>query len=164
MRVLALLRPRDLVERPSLAVLSPYREQMKALKNAIGKQTEGALSHLSQFSAAIEPGEFCGTVDSFQGAEADAVVISLVRNNTHSTPAKSLGFLRDNRRMNVLLSRAKWRLILIGSLSFYENIVALSAKVPDQDIGFLKKFLDALQVEVSQKQATIVPWSKLKGH
>jgi hypothetical protein len=65
--------------------------------------------------------------------------------------------------MNVLLSRAKWRLVLIGSRSFFENVVKFASKVPDQDIGFLQKFLDALDTEVKNGDATIVPWSKIKG-
>jgi superfamily I DNA and/or RNA helicase len=162
-KVLELLRSRDEKENPSLAVLSPYRQQVAAMRKSITRLTEGSLAHLGQFVPAIEPTEFCGTVDSFQGGEADAVVISLVRNNAHSTPAKALGFLRDNRRMNVLLSRAKWRLVLIGSRSFFENVVKFASKVPDQDIGFLQKFLDALDTEVKNGDATIVPWSKIKG-
>jgi superfamily I DNA and/or RNA helicase len=162
-RALELLRARTTDSRPSLAVLSPYWQQVSALRRRIARQIDGSLRHLGDFTAGIEPSEFCGTVDSFQGGEADVVLVSLVRNNAHATPAKALGFLRDNRRMNVLLSRAKWRLILIGSLSFYRNIVQLAAKMPDQDIGFLAKFLDALNKAVAAKEGCIVPWAQLKG-
>ena len=99
----------------------------------------------------------------FQGGEADVVLISLVRNNAHSTPSKALGFLRDNRRMNVLVSRAKWRLILIGSLSFYRHIVGVSATMRDQDVGFLGNFIDSLNRAEGAKEACILPWSQLKG-
>lgn len=88
--------------------------------------------------------------------------MSLVRNNHHTSPSRALGFLRDNRRMNVLLSRAKWRLVIIGSLSFYDHVVANAAKLPDQDVGFLSTFLGALQEEVKQNNATIVPWATLR--
>lgn len=159
---LRLLRARQ-SELPSLAVLSPYWQQVMTLKQRIERNIDGTLSHLKEFAAAIDLAEFCGTVDSFQGGEADVVVVSLVRNNAHSTPARALGFLRDNRRMNVLLSRAKWRLILVGSLQFYKDVVERSAKLPDQDVGFLGKFFESLNRGVSAKEASIVPWSQLKG-
>ena len=162
-KVLELLHPRGQDTHPSLAILSPYREQVKLLRTRISQRRDGSLLHVGRFTAAIEPTDFCGTVDSFQGGEADLVLVSLVRNNHHATPAKALGFLRDNRRMNVLLSRAKWRLILIGSLAFYRNVVELSSRLPDQDIGFLGKFLDALKKGQACGEAAVVPWSQLQG-
>jgi len=87
----------------------------------------------------------------------------MVRNNHHATPARALGFLRDKRRMNVLLSRAKWRLIIVGSLAFYEHVVAVASKLPDQDIGFLSDFLEALESEKAAGHAAVVPWTTLKG-
>ena len=65
--------------------------------------------------------------------------------------------------MNVLLSRAKWRLIVIGSLAFYEHVVTIAKKLPDQDIGFLSDFLEALENERATGHATVVPWATLKG-
>ncbi len=160
---LELIRANGADKPPSLAVLSPYWEQVNLLRRKLQRDRDTTLAHLAAFAPAIEANEFCGTVDSFQGGEADLVFVSLVRNNAHATPAKALGFLRDNRRMNVLLSRAKWRLILIGSLSFFGHIVALADKLPDQDIGFLAKFLAALDKGVAAKEACIVPWPELKG-
>jgi hypothetical protein len=162
-RVLELLRTRDGAA-PSLAVLSPYWEQVKSIRSQISRHRDGKLLHLSAFTAAIDGKEFCGTVDSFQGGEADVVVVSLVRNNHHITPSRALGFLRDNRRMNVLLSRAKWRLIVIGSLSFYRTIVTQSTSLSDSDIGFLAKFLEALDKGVMAREAHIVPWAELRSH
>ncbi len=162
-RALELLRPQASGPQPSLAVLSPYWQQVKRLSQAISRNIDGSLAHIGAFTPAIEANEYCGTVDSFQGGEADVVVVSLVRNNAHATPAKALGFLRDNRRMNVLLSRAKWKLILIGSLSFYRNVMETAQQLPDQDIGFIKKFLEALDEAVNAKEASIVPSSRLWG-
>jgi hypothetical protein len=149
---------------PSLAVLSPYWQQVNEIKKRIQRNLDGSLAHLKQFKPGIEENAYCGTVDSFQGGEADLVIVSLVRNNAHATPSRALGFLRDNRRMNVLLSRAKWRMILIGSLSFYKNVVALASKLPDQDIGFLKRFLEALERGVQSDEACIVPWQDLRNN
>jgi ATP-dependent RNA/DNA helicase IGHMBP2 len=50
------------------------------------------------------------TIDSFQGQEADVIILSLVRSN----PDGNIGFLKDYRRMNVAMTRAKERLIVIG--------------------------------------------------
>jgi superfamily I DNA and/or RNA helicase len=87
----------------------------------------------------------------------------MVRNNGHATPAKALGFLRDNRRMNVLLSRAKWKLVMVGSLRFYENIVGLAQTFSEDEIGFLRKFLKALEATQKAGDASIIPWTKLNG-
>ena len=75
---------------------------------------------------------------AFQGNEADLVVVSLVRNNQHAFPQSALGFLSDPRRMNVLLSRAKWQLILVGSLDFLKTIVeAARGTENEKEIEFL---------------------------
>jgi superfamily I DNA and/or RNA helicase len=160
MRALGLLRP-DPKQAPSLAVLSPYREQVKALQQELERRRLTSLSHLSGFRPAVGDESFCGTVDSFQGDQADLVFISLVRNNGHAIPAKALGFLRDDRRMNVLLSRAKWRMIIVGSLTFYENIVDLAKALPDSDIGFLQRFLASLAKAKKAGDASVVPWTAL---
>lgn len=124
---------------PSLAVLSPYREQIKLIRSRISQDSR-ATDALVQFQPRFGDGEFCGTVDSFQGDEADIVVISLVRNNHHSTPTKALGFLQDVRRMNVLLSRAKWMMVVVGCLDFYGSVVEFAQAQPDADVDFLRKF------------------------
>jgi superfamily I DNA and/or RNA helicase len=65
------------------------------------------------------------TVDSFQGQEADVVIISLVRSNDEN----EIGFLKDYRRMNVALTRARKKLIVIGDSatiggdSFYQEML-----------------------------------------
>src|SRR5690606_1655230 len=156
-RVLSLLGSSDPQGRPSLAVLSPYWQQVRRIDRELDRGLEGTLSNLAGFVPAVNGSTYCGTVDSFQGGEADAVVISMVRNNHHATPARALGFLRDNRRMNVLLSRAKWRLVIVGSLAFYEHVVSVASKLPDQDIGFLSDFLEALESERAAGHAAVLP-------
>lgn len=159
-QVLKLLKP-DAANAPSLAVLSPYREQVKHLRNGIGSRLSDELSNVPGFKPAVGGEEYCGTVDSFQGDQADLVAISLVRNNWHGIPAKALGFLRDDRRMNVLLSRAKWRLIVVGSLRFFEHVVEHSKSLPsdsDNDVGFLERFLHSLDTAKKNGDASIVDW------
>ncbi len=161
LQVLKLLKADGGPNPPSLAVLSPYREQVNRLRHGIESRLAGELSNLSGFARAVGGEEFHGTVDSFQGDQADLVAVSLVRNNWHSIPAKALGFLRDDRRMNVLLSRAKWKLIVVGSLRFYESVVATSKSLPDADIGFLERFLRSLDEAKRAGDASIIPWSAL---
>lgn len=161
-RVLELIGPTERA-RPTLAVLSPYWQQVRRIERLISQHRDGKLAGLAQFNQAIDSQTYCGTVDSFQGGEADVVIVSLVRNNHHASPGRALGFLRDNRRMNVLLSRAKWRLIVVGSLSFYRQVVNSAAKLPDQNVGFLSEFLASIEEEEKQKNVAIVPWVTLRG-
>ncbi len=75
-----------------ISVISPYRAQVEDLR-------------------AMIPEVEVDTVDAFQGRENDLVIISFVRSND----IDALGFLKDGRRLNVSLSRAKKKLILVGS-------------------------------------------------
>lgn len=84
---------------PTVAVITPYREQMVQAEDRI--EAEG---RLNDFSLTIN------TVDGFQGRERDVVYLTLVRSNTRN----EIGFLSDYRRMNVALTRAKKYLIVIG--------------------------------------------------
>ena len=147
--VLSLLRTSDNSRRKaSLAVLTPYKEQVRRLENRIRSElAAGHLPYLHEFTtrdgrSGTEVSDLVGTVDSFQGDEADIVVVSLVRNNHHSG-IRALGFLSDPRRMNVLLSRARWKLIVIGSLSFLKHRFTEGATVSsDNSLAFLKRMLD----------------------
>ncbi|MCI3133131.1 DEAD/DEAH box helicase [Phenylobacterium aquaticum] len=148
---------------PSLAILSPYSEQVRRLKQAVDEDLP-AFANLTSFRPAVGPSTFCGTVDSFQGNEADIVIISLVRNNHHSGVRSSLGFLSDPRRMNVLLSRAKWRLVLVGSMDFLKEVLKSSENTATgADIGFISKLIGALEVEKTTGSAAIVPYATLIG-
>lgn len=125
---------------PEVAVLTPYRAQQRVIEDRLAAmRRDGRLPNLAGF-ATVGDG-LCHTVDSFQGNEADAVVISLVRNNPHSG-LKSLGFLSDRRRMNVLMSRARWRLVLVGSLHFLRARFQ-DEMLPEEDLSFLRAWLEA---------------------
>ncbi|MDP9709042.1 UNVERIFIED_ORG: hypothetical protein J2X80_001115 [Pseudomonas fluorescens] len=141
-RTLELLRAqKNTDKKPTLAVLSPYARQVKKIHEIININQAGVLNHLNEFSTADGGESFCYTVDSFQGSEADCVVISLVRNNSHSNIYNALGFLADARRMNVLMSRAKWKIIIVGSLDFLRAI----NNAPKNDIDSHQiKYLDRL--------------------
>jgi hypothetical protein len=131
-------------ERPSLAILSPYKAQVDLLDRRVTALLDGELAHLRQFEAVRSGGGFVGTVDSFQGSEADLVIVSLVRNNPR-TGAGALGFLRDRRRINVALSRAKHQLVLVGSLQFLREAVrGINPDDEPHDLSFLTQIADTI--------------------
>ena len=158
--LLRLLRPTG-SSSPSLAVLSPYSEQVRQLRNRI-ENNSGSNLNLAGFRPANGLEGFCGTVDSFQGNEADLVVVSLVRNNEHSNPRSALGFLTDFRRMNVLLSRARWRLILVFSKNFLETVLKAADQVQNScEILFLSRMLDGIEDERKKGNAVVIPAERI---
>jgi hypothetical protein len=167
--VLRRIRPRDGSE-PTLAVLSPYLAQVDLLDRRIAALRGSELAHLDGFASVRSGGGLVGTVDSFQGSEADLVIVSLVRNNPR-TGGSALGFLRDRRRMNVALSRAKSQLVLVGSLDFLREAVrGVNPDDEPHDLSFLTRIaetIDMLRAETRGPSklplATIIAPSALKG-
>lgn len=94
-------KTRVLNERLDVGVISPYRAQVQYLRKLIKKR-----ENLKPFRATIT----VNTVDGFQGQERDIILISLVRSNDEG----QIGFLRDLRRMNVAITRARMKLIILG--------------------------------------------------
>jgi len=82
----------------SIGIISPYKEQVEYIRENVSEQW------LSAHDITIN------TIDSFQGQERDLIYISLVRSNNKS----EIGFLRDYRRMNVAMTRAKMKLVVVG--------------------------------------------------
>jgi hypothetical protein len=167
--VLRLVRAKDAKKPPTLAILSPYKAQVEKLHERIASIRTRDLVHLDQFRAVRSNGAFVGTVDSFQGGEADLVILSLVRNNSR-TGGGALGFLRDRRRMNVALSRAKSQLIIVGSLAFLKEAVrGVNPDAESHDLSFLSEIADAIDDLAERKRndvplATLIPPSILKDH
>lgn len=83
----------------SVGIISPYRGQVRLLQSLVTDRHRSRVASLD-----------IDTVDSFQGSECDIIIISLVRSNTDH----DIGFLRDIRRMNVAITRARRKLIIIG--------------------------------------------------
>lgn len=171
--VLSLLQPGldEEGKKPSLAVLSPYTEQVSRLHLAIEDAATDRLSALGGFEKPSRKDSYAGTVDSFQGGEADVVVISLVRNNDH-VGGHALGFLQRRRRMNVLLSRAKWKLIIVTSLDFlrvHARKYAGRSHVNEEDREFLPTLIAVLERLQGDKlpdetpKATVVQWNEIVG-
>ncbi len=96
-------KERFLEERIDVGVISPYRAQVQYLRRLIKR-----LSFFRPFRKNIS----VDTVDGFQGQERDVIVISMVRSNDEG----NIGFLRDLRRMNVAMTRARMKLTIIGSV------------------------------------------------
>ncbi len=94
-------RDRILHERIDVGLISPYRGQVRLLRQLI-KQ--------NKFFKPVRSLISVNTVDGFQGQERDVIVISMVRSNEDG----QVGFLRDLRRMNVAITRARMKLIIIG--------------------------------------------------
>ncbi|MCK6462807.1 MAG: AAA domain-containing protein [Candidatus Pacebacteria bacterium] len=103
-------------EKYTLAILSPYKAQVHALKKTITPIWDNL--KLAPFIFGIA--EFA-TVDSFQGREADIVIISFVRNNPNTSLLLSLGFCSSEERLNVLFSRTKRLLIIVGCRELFDS-------------------------------------------
>ncbi len=86
---------------PGIAVISPYKQQLVVLNEQLGHAPA-----LQPYWSAIS----VNTIDSFQGQERDIVYISMTRSNDRA----EIGFLSDIRRMNVAMTRARKKLIVIG--------------------------------------------------
>lgn len=101
---------------PRIAVISPYKHQVEILKELL--LSSPVLLEIAN-SIAIN------TIDSFQGQERDIVYISMTRSNADNT----IGFLSDIRRMNVAMTRARKKLVVIGDsatlsqLAFYSDFI-----------------------------------------
>ncbi|EWZ86614.1 hypothetical protein FOWG_10174 [Fusarium oxysporum f. sp. lycopersici MN25] len=123
-----------------IALLTPYTGQLQQLRAALGKDFEICLSDRDMTQLAQEGFEDdsasnggdrkmiekkqliqtirLATVDNFQGEEAKVIIVSLVRSNAQ----RKVGFLRTENRINVLLSRAKNGMYLIGNSETYLNV------------------------------------------
>ena len=82
-----------------IGIITPYKEQQRLLTKT------------------IRHGECIGTVDSFQGQERDLIILDLVRANPH----REIGFTLQPNRLNVALSRARQKLIILTNLSTYQG-------------------------------------------
>lgn len=108
-------KERFLEERIDVGLISPYKAQVQYLRQLIRRDN---------FFKLYRPAITINTVDGFQGQERDVILISLVRANEDG----QIGFLNDLRRMNVAMTRARMKLIILGDAStltrhaFYEAL------------------------------------------
>ena len=115
-------KERLLEERIDFGLISPYKAQVQYLRQLIKKD-----AFFKPFRGLIT----INTVDGFQGQERDVILISLVRANEDG----QIGFLNDLRRMNVAITRARMKLIILGDAStltkhpFYKKLYDYIAEV-----------------------------------
>ncbi|KAK5975963.1 hypothetical protein GCK32_004804, partial [Trichostrongylus colubriformis] len=88
------------ISEKEIAVISPYYAQVASIRDIMSASDVSV-----------------NTVDSFQGQEREVVVFSMVRHN----PEKVIGFLQNERRLNVAITRAKRQFVLIGSARMMKN-------------------------------------------
>jgi len=102
---------------PTLAIISPYRHQVQLLQDLVASAAD-----LKPYMGKIA----VNTIDSFQGQERDIVYIGMTRSNADNR----IGFLAEIRRMNVAMTRARKRLVVVGDsatlsrLPFYAGLIA----------------------------------------
>ncbi len=108
----------------SIGILSGYQAQCTAIESAIAREA-GGLAGLN-----VE----VGTVDSVQGRQFDVVVYSVTRSNIRGEN----GFLRDRRRMNVALSRARDHLVIVGDHRF-------CGALPDDPLADVLRFIEVAE-------------------
>lgn len=112
----------------SIGIISPYKEQVQLLTERVSKDDV-----LKEYGSRLA----VKTIDGFQGQERDVIYISLVRSNDD----QEIGFLSDTRRMNVALTRAKKKLVVIGDSATFGNH------------PFYKSFLDYVEKIGAYKSA-----------
>lgn len=112
---------RILEERIDFGIISPYKTQVQYLRNKL-KADAALRPYRSLFTV--------NTVDGFQGQERDVIFISLVRANEEG----QIGFLNDLRRMNVAITRARMKLVILGEAAtlehhaFYRKFIEFAGK------------------------------------
>ena len=97
-------KERILEEQIDVGVISPYRAQVQYLRKLVKQR-----AFFKPYRRLIT----VNTVDGFQGQERDIILISMVRANENG----KIGFLRDLRRMNVAITRARMKLIILGDVA-----------------------------------------------
>lgn len=88
----------------SIGVISPYKEQVRVLRNMF----------IGSFGADVTSWIDFNSIDGFQGQEKDIIILSCVRASSDSNSKSSIGFLGDIRRLNVAITRAKTSLWILG--------------------------------------------------
>lgn len=91
----------DKLDNLSVGIIAPYKAQVELLNRLLNESADLAV-HRDRIAI--------NSVDAFQGQERDVIYISLVRSNERG----EIGFLKEYRRLNVAMTRAKHRLVLIG--------------------------------------------------
>jgi len=117
-----LLEQKVLSEKNSIGIISPYKAQVNLLEDKVEETAD-----LKKMGKRLS----VNTVDGFQGQERDLIYISLVRSNEDG----EIGFLSDLRRMNVAMTRARQKLVIIGDSAtlarhpFYKDMLEYMERI-----------------------------------
>ncbi|MBO3700033.1 AAA domain-containing protein [Roseivirga sp. E12] len=123
----------NLTPEKSVGIIAPYKAQIELLKDLVMKNPS--------FDA-VRDQISINTVDAFQGQERDVIYIGLTRSNEQN----EIGFLKEYRRMNVAMTRAKTQLVIIGDSAtlgrdaFYNSVIDYANEVGGYRSAF--EFLD----------------------
>lgn len=110
----------------SLGIISPYKQQVRLMEELVMQEELLKNSKID-------------TVDGFQGEEKDIIAISLVRSNSDG----EIGFLKDIRRMNVAITRARKKMVVVGDSAtiahhpFYEKLLAFWEQIAEYQTGWV---------------------------
>lgn len=155
-------------EKGDVAVLAPYSAQVRLLNRRL--KSVGAAGGL-RFRQSIQrqsmesvDERWAHTVDSFQGNEADIVVVSMVRNNAE-LPGSGLGFMADDSsRFNVLLSRAQKLLVIVGSWDFFvHQLKHVPRDNRFHELWAMSTAIDEIALATEEGRAMRISASKLEG-
>lgn len=110
------------LSRSGLGVITPYAAQVRLIFDLLSRDTEFQMvaepsGDGTEFKEESQLGFSISSVDGFQGREKDLIIFSTVRSN----PDNRMGFLKDWRRLNVALSRARRGIIVIGNRNTLQN-------------------------------------------
>ncbi|XMA20219.1 hypothetical protein WAI453_013010 [Rhynchosporium graminicola] len=112
-----------------IVVITPYLGQLKLLRDQLARENDPILNDIDKFdllragiltdlgSKTSKPSLRISTIDNYQGEESDIILVSLTRSNN----AHDIGFMAAPERLNVLLSRARDALIMIGNSETFIN-------------------------------------------
>lgn len=128
------LRSKCRVDEVPIGIIAMYASQRDLIRRKLDQ---------SDWASEIRDLYAVGTVDSYQGKENRIIIVSVVRNDT----SRTVGFLADPERINVGLSRAKDRLVIVSSSTMWSSRPGTP----------LKRVLDELTVLVASSEALVVP-------
>ncbi|WP_419780282.1 AAA domain-containing protein [Maridesulfovibrio sp.] len=140
----------EISPRPSLAILTPYRRQVKEIRKSLAEHDNKLKEHFTPVVMNNQNGsDWVSTIDSFQGCQAEIVILSLVRNQPAAQKLnyEPIRFVADNNRVNVMVSRAQRVLIIVGNLKYYKSC----CKDQDNDeIRFFKEYISNFEQMASE--------------
>jgi hypothetical protein len=145
------LRNNQGLSKDQIGIISPYKAQVDLIRN--------------QLNLVEKDGERCevSTVDGFQGREKEVIILSLVRSN----PQHEVGFLADERRLNVAITRPKRLLVIVGdsatvSTDPFMAVIFEKVKATGRVISVYE--LMKLQIELGQSEDSLRKWINSGTH